>query len=50
MKKVDTSSILSMTTSKTLNHLTSKEAYGSNLLVILTRYALELQESLQTTL
>ena len=49
MEKIDTSSISSMTTSKTSNYLTSKEAYGSNPLVILTCYVLKLQEPLQTT-
>jgi len=48
MEKVDTSLISSMTTLKTSNRLTSKGAHGSNPSVILTHYALELQEPLQT--
>ena len=49
MEKVDTSSISLITTSKTLNCLTSKGAHNSNPLVILTHYVLKLQEPLQTT-
>ena len=49
MGKVDNSSTLSTTTSRPLNRLISKGTHGSSPLVILTHYALKLQEPSQIT-
>ena len=47
MEKVETSLILLTTTTKSLNHPTSKEVLGPKPLVSLIYYVLALQEPLQ---